>query len=130
MYTLLDIFFLLFHTGLMALNLLGWIWPKTRRANLIALALTAFSWLVIGPLFFQWGYCFLTDWHWDVLRELGETDLPNSYVKYLADRLTGLDWEAGLVDTITVVGMCAGVLGAVVVNVRDWRRKRAQSADF
>jgi hypothetical protein len=82
---------------------------------------------VIGPLFYQLGYCFLTDWHWDVLRKLGETDLPNSYTKYLADRLTGLDWDAALVDTVTVVGMCVGVLGAAVVNVRDWWRKRRET---
>jgi len=47
---------------------------KTRKANLILLLLTGLSWFGLG-IFYGWGYCPLTDWHWKVLRELGETGI-------------------------------------------------------
>ncbi|HPF94086.1 MAG TPA: DUF2784 family protein, partial [Tenuifilaceae bacterium] len=65
-YMLLDVFFVAFHTLLIAFNLFGWIWWRTRKANLITLLLTGLSWIGLG-LFFGIGYCPLTDWHWQVL---------------------------------------------------------------
>ncbi len=45
---IIDYFFILFHGVLMLFNVLGWIIPKWRLANLISLSLTAFSWFVLG----------------------------------------------------------------------------------
>ncbi len=120
----LDIFFVVLHTSVMAFNLFGWIPKKTRKANLTLLLLTGIFWAVIGPVFFAFGYCPLTDWHWDVLREMGVKDLPNSYVKYLADRLTGLDFDAKLVDIFTGISYLTALLVSVTINSRDFIRKR------
>ena len=38
MYTLLDIFFLIFHSSLVVFTLVGWIWKETRRAHLLVLS--------------------------------------------------------------------------------------------
>ena len=123
MYPLLDIFFLVFHTLLMLFNLMGWIWRKTRRLHLAVLTLTCLSWFGLG-LFYGFGYCPSTDWHWQVKQELGETDLPASYVKYYLDLLTGLDWDSNFVDiSVLLLGLAA--LGASAwLNRRDWRRSR------
>lgn len=102
MYRFLDIFFLLFHTALILFNLFGWIWVKTRKWNLATLALTAFSWVGLG-FWYGFGYCFCTDWHWQVRRELGYADMPNSYITFLIEQWTGLLPGAGLVNTATVV---------------------------
>ena len=60
---LADIFFVVFHTALILFNMAGWIWKKTRLANLITLLLTGSSWLVLGLIVGSLGYCPLTDWH-------------------------------------------------------------------
>jgi hypothetical protein len=99
---LLDIFFVIFHTFLIFFNFFGWIWKWTRKLNLIVLSLTGASWLFLGLIVGTLGYCPLTDWHFRVLEKLGKKDLPDSYIKYLADRLTGLDFNAAVVDKVTL----------------------------
>lgn len=118
MYEILDKFFFFFHSFLIAFNLFGWTWKKTRKANLVLLLLTAFSWFVLG-IWYGIGYCPLTDWHWKTLRHLGNYNLPNSYVKYLADRITGLDFNAQLVDTLVVVFFLLAIICSIFTNVKD-----------
>ena len=114
---LLDIFFVVFHTSLILFNMLGWIWKRTRLANLIVLLLTGGSWLFLGLIVGTLGYCPLTDWHFRILERLGKTDLPNSYIKYLADRLTGLDINAGLADSVTLYGFLAALALSLIFNI-------------
>ncbi len=123
MYAFLDVAFLVFHTALVTFNLTGWMWRKTRRIHLAAISLTVLSWFGLG-IFYGWGYCPCTDWHWQVKRRLGETDLPASYVKYYLDALTGMTWHASLVDTgVAVIGLGAFAV-SVYLNGRDYRRAR------
>jgi len=119
---LLDIFFVLFHTFVILFNLFGWIWKRTRKYNLILLLLTGGSWLFLGLLVGTLGYCPLTDWHFDVLEKLGRTELPLSYVKYLADRLTGLNFSSSLVDTITLYSFLTALIISLFLSVRDYRK--------
>jgi hypothetical protein len=123
MLILLDWFLFLFHSGLIAFNLTGWAFRKTRRAHLITTGVTILSWFVLGA-WCGWGYCPPTAWHWHIKRQLGETDLPNSYIKYYADRLTGMDWNPLLVDSVTLVLGVAALMVALLVNYRDWRSAR------
>ena len=102
MYKFLDIFFLLFHSLLIIFNLFAWIWKPIRKANFITLVLTGASWFILG-IFYGIGYCPLTDWHWEVLEKLGHSNLPASYMKYLFDRITGLDINAQIVDIATAI---------------------------
>ncbi len=121
MYVFLNVFFIVFHTGWVLFNLLGWIWKKTRRANLVTLLLTGGSWTVLG-IWYGFGYCPCTDWHWQVRRQLGDDDLPSSYMTFLIDILTGWTLPADLVNTITLVGFLLALAVSVALNVRDWRR--------
>ncbi len=123
-YRILDILFVAFHTSLILFNLFGWIWKRTRVANLITLALTGGSWLILGLIVGMIGYCPLTDWHFNILHKLGKTDLPISYIKYLADRLTGLDFDQTLVDNVTLYGFIIALVISSLLNARDYRRKR------
>lgn len=120
----LDIFFVLFHTSLIFFNLFGWIWRSTRLLNLIFLTLTGASWLFLGLIVGTLGYCPLTDWHFSILAKLGETGLPNSYVKYLADRLTGLDINASIVDNITLYAFIAAFVLSLFFSVKDYKTSR------
>jgi hypothetical protein len=100
MYAFLDKFFFVFHSSLIVLILFGWAWRKTRLAGLAVILLTAFSWFVLG-IWYGYGYCPSTDWHWQVRAKLGIRDLPSSYTKFLLDSLTGWDMSQKAVDVLT-----------------------------
>jgi len=117
MYTFLDYFFAVFHGGLTLFDLMGWAWRRMRRIHLIAICLTMSSWFGLG-IFYGLGYCPSTDWHWKVKAKLGETDLPYSYVKYYADKLTGISWDPAVVDVSVVF---AGLLALTLSCWFNWR---------
>ena len=112
----LDNLFLWLHIVIIIFNLFGWIWIKTRKWHFWLMVTTIFSWLVLG-LKYGMGYCFLTDWHWDVKRKLGETNLPASFVKYFLDEYTSLHISATNVDLITGISFGLVVLIAVYLNL-------------
>ncbi len=124
----LDIFFVVFHSFLVLFNLFGWIWRKTRIANLVTLLMTGGSWLILGWITGTPGYCPLTDWHFRILEKLGHTNMPSSYIKYLADRLTGLDFEAHLVDSLTLFGFLAALAASLIINITLRLRKKQKPA--
>ncbi len=122
-----DIFFVVFHTSIIFFNLFGWIWRKTRKFNLILLLITGSSWLFLGLIVGTLGYCPLTDWHFSVLNKLGISDLPSSYVKYLADRLTGMNFNSSLVDRITLYSFLVALGISMLLNLRDFLARRKNS---
>jgi len=121
LYRLYDILFAVFHTALIVFNTLGWAWGRTRRLHLFTISATLLSWFGLGVTY-GWGYCPLTDWHWQIKRALGETGLPASWIKYYLDRITGIAWSPGLVDAIVVGTALTALVLSVVLNVRDRRR--------
>ena len=122
MYAFLDKFFFVFHSTLMIFILLGWIWKRTRLANLIVILLTAFSWVVLG-IWYGFGFCPSTEWHWQVREKLGHYDMPQSYTKFLADSLTGLDVSQKIVDVFAVLFLMLAFVGSLLTNGKDWRRR-------
>lgn len=120
-YAILDILFLVFHTALIVFNLFGWAWKPVRKANLVTLLVTGASWVGLG-IWYGLGFCPLTEWHFQVLEKLGQRGLPVSYVKYLADRITGLSFDPKLVDNLTVAFFGAALAASIVAN-RRWIRR-------
>ena len=112
----LDWIFVVFHTLLILFNVFGWIWRKTRMWNLIALLLTGGSWVILG-IFYGFGYCPLTDWHFEVLRKLGVYDLPGSYIKYLIDRVFQTDVNSEMVDMLTLVAYLVLLIISIIANL-------------
>lgn len=123
MYAFLDKFFFVFHSSVIVFNLLGWIWKKTRLANLIVILLTFLSWFILG-IWYGFGYCPSTEWHWLVRRKLGYTDLPSTYTKFLIDSLTGWDVNPELVKILTVLLLALALFASVWTNVRGWRKSK------
>ena len=123
MYYLLNIFFFIFHTLFTVFNMVGWMFPKTRKLNLITLLLTAFSWFVVG-IWKGIGFCYCTEWHWQVRKQLGYHDQTNSYIHFLILKLTGANLSVSLVETVTVIVFAISLLMSVWLNMRDWRRKK------
>jgi hypothetical protein len=114
-----DYFFLVFHTGLILFNLTGWIWRPLRKWHLATILLTFASWGLLG-IWYGFGYCPLTDWHWEVLMHLGVTNLPSSYISYLLERLLGLSLAGNIVDGLTL-GFAVLAL-AISIWVNFYRR--------
>ena len=123
MYRFVDIFFVAFHTSVVFFNLFGWIWKKTRRANLYLLLLTGASWGGLG-LFYGLGYCPLTDWHFRILEKMGKSNIPNSYIKYLADRITGMSFNQDIVDSLTLYLYLTALVISLVINYNDRKNKK------
>lgn len=118
----LDIFFVVFHTGFTVFVFAGWSVPGLRKLHRIAVFLTAFSWFGLG-LFTTIGYCPLTDWHWRVLRALGERQLPRSYIQYLVERLFPVDVSAVVVDWAVGIIFAFAVVMAFALPLLERRAK-------
>ena len=120
----LNYFFYIFHALLILFNCFGWIVPKLRIWHLTSLLLTAFSWFVLG-IWYGWGYCLCTDWHYMVLRNLGETGMSPSYIHFLLLKFTGVNFSEPLVDiaTATVFFVSLGI--SVWLNWGSAVRKRS-----
>ena len=117
LYHVLDWFFMIIHPALILFNITGWIWKKTRKANLILLLITGGSWLILG-IWYGIGYCPLTDWHFGVLRKLTTEDLPHSYIKYLADRMTGWKLDETLINYLTASFYFLALICSLIINIR------------
>ena len=120
-YSVLDIFFMVLHTSLILFNLLGWIWKPTRRVNLATLLLTGLSWIGLGA-FYGLGYCPLTDWHWNVLLELGQPPQTPSYVAYLFQRMLNIEISYKTADLLTIYSYIVALILSLVFNF--WSRIR------
>ncbi|HEY2721025.1 MAG TPA: DUF2784 domain-containing protein [Chitinophagaceae bacterium] len=121
MLTFLDITLTAAHFLLIGFNLFGWIWRKTRRAHLITVAATAFSWFILG-IWMGWGYCPITEWQWRVKAKLGESNLPNSFIKYYADKISGKNINPSIVDVATLVSFL--IIIGLTIYLNFLRKKR------
>lgn len=121
----LNIFFFVFHTLFTLFNMVGWIFPRTRKLHLITLSLTACSWFILG-IWYGWGYCACTDWHWDVRDKLGYEDRSHSYIHFLILKLTGANLDPRLVEQGTLFVFLASFVLSIVLNIQD--RKRMKQA--
>jgi hypothetical protein len=122
-FAFLDKFFFVFHSAVILLILFGWTWKKTRLASLVVILFTAFSWFILG-IWYGYGYCPSTDWHWKVRARLGIHDLPSSYTKFLVDSFTGWEVSQKTVDIVTFILLISALSVSLYTNIRDWREKR------
>jgi hypothetical protein len=118
----LNVFFFVFHIALILFNLFGWTIKKLRKWNLLTLGLTAASWFLLGA-FYGFGYCFLTDWHWQVREKLGYSTDSNSYIHFLFTSIFPITISERLVDLLTAILFFAALVASIVVNVTAFRRK-------
>ena len=123
MLRLLDVFLTLVHLVIIGFNLFGWIWPATRKAHFICVLATVASWFLLG-IWFGMGYFHVTDWQWRVKEQLGEHNLPASFIKYYADKISGRDISSSLIDSVTGISFLIAALLSVYVNfIKKGRRQ-------
>lgn len=128
MLLLFDVLLTIVHVAIIFINLFGWISKRTRKLHLVTVVLTAASWFLLG-IWFGWGYCPITDWQWQVKGLRGETNLPNSFIKYYADKISGGDVSSGLIDMVTLLAFVFAIIMAVYFNVFNtrWRQTKPQN---
>lgn len=119
-YHVLNIYFFVIHTSIVIFNLVGWGFKKTRKFHLGLQIITLFSWFIIGA-WYGWGYCFCTDWHWDVREKMGFKDESTSYIHFLFLKITGINAPVALVDQVTLITLLICFLLSVWLNIRDFR---------
>ena len=120
----LNIFFFVFHTLFTLFNMTGWAFKRTRKLHLVTILLTTFSWFILG-IWYGWGYCACTDWHWDVRAKMGIQDRSNSYIHFLIHQTTGVDIDPKLVEIGTLIVFLLSFVLTVVLNTRDRKRSKA-----
>jgi hypothetical protein len=120
---IIDGFFFGFHTILILFNILGWIVRRWRFTNLITLSLTAISWFVLG-IWFGWGYCICTDWHWQVRDMLGYQDISSSYIHFLIFKIAHVDIPVNLVNLSTVIVFLLAFIVSIYLNVKKLRSNK------
>ncbi|MBS1525637.1 MAG: DUF2784 domain-containing protein [Bacteroidetes bacterium] len=120
---LADILLTLLHLAIISFNLFGWIWKRTRRLHLVCVLLTAACWFILG-IWYGWGYCPVTDLEWHIKEKLGEHNLPDSFIKYFADKISGTSVSTSLVDTVTAVAFFTAAALSVYVNFFRQTRRR------
>jgi hypothetical protein len=123
MLVLLDLGFFVFHTLLIGFNMFGWIWQKTRFWHLVTMGLTAFSWFVMGAIY-GFGYCFCTDWHFQVRERLGYHDTETSYVQLLAHRVFGIRMSRDASDVLALSVFGLILLAMAIVWTREIQHRR------
>lgn len=123
MLSLLNIVFFVFHNALILLNTFGWVSKKTRKLHLGVLLVTLFSWVVMG-IWYGFGYCLFTDWHFRIRRELGIHKGETSYSELLLNQLPGVTVSRELADDLTLIVMVLILAATAVV----WRRPQDRSA--
>lgn len=122
----LNYFFFIFHTIFTLFNLFGWISKYTRKIHLATMILTIFSWFFLG-IWYGWGYCFCTDWHWKIREKLGYHDESSSYIHFLILKLTNINFNEDLVVKITIIVFFICFFLSVVMNSIDFFRKKFNS---
>lgn len=110
-----DYFFMVFHTALVLFNLFAWLYNPLIKWHLATIVLTFASWGGLG-IWYGFGYCPCTDWHFEILRKLGETGLPNSYISYLLQRVFNLYLHNDVVDGLTLGTALVALVISIYLN--------------
>jgi hypothetical protein len=111
-----DILLTFLHSALVIFAMTGWAFAKIRTLHFWSILCILFAWLVIGWAVGTLGYCPITDLHWDIKRALGETNLPNSFIKYMLDWVFQNDFDRKAVDQLT------GIVMVMIVTITGWKK--------
>lgn len=129
MLVLLDWTIFLGHVALIAFNMVGWIWRRTRVLHLVTISLTAFSWLVLGA-WYGWGYCFCTDYHAQILEQLNDPGANVTFIQLMFQRLFRIELSQPAADGLAVSVFVLILLATAAVWLRPWRCMSGRKAGW
>ncbi len=104
------------HLALILFIAVGWLFCATRIWHLALAATVLASWYGLGLLLGKpGGYCVITDLQWRLRERRGKPPPGGGYMKYLTDRITGLNSNAERVDRLSTIGFFATVVAAALL---------------
>ena len=118
----LDVGFFVVHSAIVVFNVTGWMFARTRRANLVLLLLTLASWVLMGAVY-GIGYCVCADWHFRVRHALGYQDQGDTYIGFVVWKLTGYLPPSGVVKSICGIVFAICLAMSLFLNWRDRHRR-------
>ncbi|RZL51002.1 MAG: DUF2784 family protein [Pedobacter sp.] len=118
----LDFLLTILHLFIIGFNLLGFIWKPLRKIHFWFAMATLSCWTILG-IWFGLGYCPITDWQWNVKTQMGEQNLPASFIKYFADKLTNSNINSDLIDALTLLFFLLAIVCSVKVNFFNKKAK-------
>lgn len=95
-----NIFFHIVHLTIILFFLFGWIIEETLLAHFILSVFILLSWFGLG-VFYGFGYCLVTDIQWKIKKCMGQEPYTKYYIKYMLDKVTGLDLNPDRVNSVT-----------------------------
>jgi hypothetical protein len=113
----LDVLLHIAHLAVILFSAFGWLVASLRPLHLGLQGVILFSWFGLGA-FMGWTYCFLTDLHWRIRQVLGKPAHNGSYMKMLADRLSGRDVNPARVNQVTVTVFFVTTLLSLLLFLR------------
>ncbi len=111
----MDYMLHMFHLSIIFICIVGWMFEPTHTLHLLVIVLVAISWFGLGK-FFGYGYCILTDAQWRVKRKIGQGLYTESYVKYILDKVTGLNIDRKITDSLTLYIYVGAMVLSLTVN--------------
>jgi hypothetical protein len=123
MLPLFDMLLSAAHFIIIGFNLFGWIWPQTRKLHLACIILTAASWFILG-LKYGIGYCPITDIQWRIKEQLGEHNLPPSFITYYANKITGEIFSDSFINAVTGICFASAAILSFYFNFFHKRPRR------
>lgn len=100
MLSISNILFHIIHLTIIFFFLFGWILEKTLFAHFILSILILLSWFGLG-IIYGFGYCLVTGIQWKIKRHMGQEPNTEYYIKYMLDKVTGLDMNPDRVNAVT-----------------------------
>ena len=81
----------------------GWMVSALLPFHLALTGLTLMCWFILG-LWFGFGYCPISDWHWKFKGALGDGQPQGSYIHFVLQHMRKNKISAAVVDKVVLVG--------------------------
>lgn len=122
---LLHFLFILIHTTVIVINTIGWLIPTLRPLQRILLTITWLSWIA-GALWMQTpGYCFLTDWHWQIQKHLfGHPPQESSFITWAIHQICQCTLPEPTIDATVALLMIIITIGTIITSYTDFKKRK------
>lgn len=110
-----------FHIIIIFMNLFGWMHRLTRKLAFVTILITWASW-IIGGIFYGWGYCFLTELHYELLNDHGITGMPSSFIEYFFHEIGISGISSMLIQSLTFLIFLISTIMAALIYFKDKKK--------
>ena len=116
-YRLIDGLFHSVHIFIILFVATGWIFSALLPYHLALISLTLACWFILG-IWFGFGYCPISDWHWKFKGAVGEGRPDGSYIYVVLQRFSQRKLNAAVVDKVVLIGTLAIMGISLFLNLR------------